>query len=78
MMKVAMVVFVISVVAAFVCLTVNVDTKDIGGITGTIVVQPGTAKEHVDQTRSALRIAGLAWICIGTVALVWAMRRAAS
>ena len=31
----------ISAAAAFVFLTVNVGTKDVGGITGTIVVAPG-------------------------------------
>jgi len=74
MKKVAIVVVVISAVAAFVCLTVNVDTKDVGGISGTVVVQPDTPKEHVDQTRTALRIAGVGWICIGIMSLAWAVR----
>ena len=68
-------VVVISVVAALVCLTVQVDTKDVGGITGTIVIQPDTPEEQVEQMRIFLRTAGVGWICLGILSLVWARRR---
>jgi hypothetical protein len=67
------VVVLISAVAGFVCLNVNVDTTNVGGITGTVIVQPDTPKEHVDQTCTALRIAGVGWICSGTLSLAWAV-----
>lgn len=75
MSKLLVVVVAISAVAAFVCFAVNVDTKDAGGITGTIEVQPDTPREHVDQTRSLFRVAGVGWVCIGILSLAWAIRR---
>lgn len=74
MNKLAITVALISTLFAFIFLTVNVDTKDVGGITGTFVVKPGTPNEHVDQARSAIRIAGVGWICIGVLSLAWAIR----
>jgi hypothetical protein len=74
MKKAAIAMIVISAVAAFVCLSVNVDTKDIGGIIGPAVVQPDTPAEHINQTRRFLRIAGIGWIGIGILGLTWAVR----
>src|SRR5262245_16809910 len=66
---------IVSVVAAFVCFTVNVGTSDIGGITGTIVVQKGTSQVDIQRTQNALRIAGAFWTVIALGCLAWVSRR---
>ncbi len=74
MKRLAVIVAIISALAAFLCLTVNVDTKNIGGITGTLIVPLETPKENIDRTRLFLRIAGFGWICIGILSISCATR----
>jgi hypothetical protein len=68
------VVVLISAIAAFVCLTINVETKETVGIAGTVVLPPGVSDEQAAQTRAALRVAGIGWMCIGILGLVWIVR----
>jgi len=58
-----------SILAAFVMLTINVDVDDIGGISGTLVVQAGTTKEDIEHTATAFRIAGIFWFFIALICL---------
>ena len=64
----------LSVLLAFVFFTVNVNTTNVGGITGTVVVRTGTPQERIDQTRNVLRFAGIIWVCIGVLSLAWVIR----
>ncbi len=62
-------VMLICVAFALMCLMVNVDTKDIGGLIGTVILQPGTTQEQVEITRNFLKLMGFAWICIGILGI---------
>jgi hypothetical protein len=66
---------IISVAAAFVCLTLNVGSSDVGGITGTLVVQKGASQATIQQTKTAFRVAGLGWVGISVGLLFWNLRR---
>lgn len=72
---VKIVALIVSVGIAFVCFTVNVGTADVGGVTGTIVVQKGTSQVDIQKTQNALRIAGAVWTAIALGCLVWISRR---
>ncbi len=65
----------VSVGIAFVCFTVNVGIADVGGVTGTIVVQKGTSQVDIQKTQNALRIAGAIWTAIALGCLAWISRR---
>ena len=69
------IVVIISATAAFICFSINVHTEDLGGSIGTIVVPQDTPEEMIEQLRSALKVAGVGWICFGVLGLVWAARR---
>lgn len=66
---------IISGAAAFVCLTVNVGSSDVGDITGTLVVQQGTSQADIQKTHTALRAAGLGWAAVAFGCLVWNFRK---
>jgi len=52
----------ISALVAFLCLMVNVSTKELGGIAGTIVMKPDTPTESIQTAITVARIAGVFWI----------------
>lgn len=74
MKRFAFSVFLLSVLAAVACLTVNIDIKDVGGMFGTMVVQPSITKEELDQLRSTFKLAGFGWICISSLTFFWFIR----
>jgi len=71
---ISVVALILSVIFAFVFLTVKIGTHDMGGITGTIVVKPGTSENDIRTTLSVLRVAGIGWSYISVLCLVWVPR----
>ena len=65
---------VVSAVCAFVFLSLNIGTSDVGGVVGTLVVPAGTAQQDIEQTRSFLRLVGFGWSLIAFGCLVWIVR----
>jgi hypothetical protein len=72
--KIAILAFLFCVAVGFFCLTLRVDRTDRGGITGTLVVPPGTSDEAISQTISAFRVAGAGWLAISAFCLRWVVR----
>ena len=61
----------LSLIFAFVTLTINVATSDIGGIVGTLVLAPGHSANDAVYVREMLRFSGFVWICISIAFFVW-------
>jgi hypothetical protein len=67
---------ILSVAAAFVFLTINVGTRDVGGPLGTLVVSKGTSEAEIRQTQQVLRYVGFGWGVIAFGCLVSIRRNA--
>ena len=65
----------ISAMAAFFCFTVNVSTIDLGGISGTIVVQADTSPESIYRMVTLLRLSTALWLLIFIFAFLRAWRK---
>ena len=64
----------VCLLAAFVLLTIRVGRTNTGGITGTLVVAPGTSDRDIAQTVAAMRVVGVGWLALSALCVRWVVR----
>ena len=72
--EVKQIALLLSTALAFFGFTTGVGTEDGVGLSGTLVVKPGTSQEEIRQTQNFFRLVGLGSACIALLCLGWLAR----
>jgi hypothetical protein len=64
-----------SLISAVVCLTIRVGRTELGGIVGTMVVQPNTSDDAIAQTTSMFRVCGIMWLGLAALCIKYLIQK---